>query len=111
MDLWRSSYFQCTWMSGNSTSAVAGVYGTKGVSSPSNYPGSRSGSVSWIDSTGSLWIFGGNGFGCREALQPTLLECMEQREFLLQITILEVDLVLPVGLTLLALFGSLEAMT
>ena len=49
-------------MSGNNTINVNGVYGTKGVSSPSNYPGGRHGSVSWIDSTGSLWIFGGFGY-------------------------------------------------
>ena len=38
-----------------------GVYGPKGVPSPSNVPGSRVGAVSWIDNSGNLWLFGGLG--------------------------------------------------
>ena len=49
-------------MSGNTISNGIEVYGTKGTSSPSNYPGGRYGSVSWIDSNGSLWLFGGFGY-------------------------------------------------
>ena len=60
-DLWRYSSNEWTWMGGNSTSNVIGVYGTKGTSSPSNYPGGRYNSVSWIDSSGALWLFGGQG--------------------------------------------------
>ena len=41
---------------------VYGVYGTQGVSSPSNVPGSRDSSISWIDLNGTLWLFGGVGF-------------------------------------------------
>lgn len=48
MDEWRTSFGQ-------------GVYGTLGVSSPSNVPGYRSNSTSWTDSSGNLWFFGGNG--------------------------------------------------
>jgi hypothetical protein len=36
------------------------VYGTKGVASASNNPGGRENAVSWIDSGGSLWLFGGD---------------------------------------------------
>ena len=48
-------------MSGANTSFGQGVYGTMGVSSPSNVPGYRSNSTSWTDSSGNLWFFGGNG--------------------------------------------------
>jgi N-acetylneuraminic acid mutarotase len=40
---------------------LAGSYGTPGVSSTSNLPGSRSGASSWTDRTGNFWLFGGNG--------------------------------------------------
>ncbi|MBD3228655.1 MAG: hypothetical protein GF329_10770 [Candidatus Lokiarchaeota archaeon] len=40
---------------------VNGVYGIKGTPDSNNYPGSRFSSVSWIDSEGDLWLFGGMG--------------------------------------------------
>jgi N-acetylneuraminic acid mutarotase len=52
-----------TWMSGSSTSLALGVYGTQGAPAAANAPGARSGSVSWIDSAGKLWLFGGGGCG------------------------------------------------
>jgi hypothetical protein len=48
-------------MSGNNNTNAPGFYGTKGSSSTLNYPGARNFAVSWIDSTGSLWLFGGFG--------------------------------------------------
>ncbi len=51
-----------TWVSGSSTANAVGVYGTLGVASTSNVPGARSGSVSWIDGSGNLWLFGGSGY-------------------------------------------------
>jgi hypothetical protein len=48
-----------TWVSGSSTINASGVYGTMGTPSASNMPGARDGSVSWVDSTGNLWLFGG----------------------------------------------------
>ena len=52
-------------MSGSSTVGAQlgqpGVYGTQGVPSAANVPGGRYGSVSWIDSSGNLWLFGGAG--------------------------------------------------
>ena len=42
--------------------AEPGIYGTQGSPSQSNIAGSRSGAVSWIDSSGRLWLFGGYGF-------------------------------------------------
>lgn len=38
-----------------------GTYGTQGLADPSNVPGARYDSVSWLDPTGNLWLFGGYG--------------------------------------------------
>ncbi|MCC6370150.1 MAG: T9SS type A sorting domain-containing protein [Bacteroidia bacterium] len=63
-DLWRYniSTNQWTWIKGSSMSSQTGVYGTQGISSPSNTPGSRSGSAFWTDASGKFYIFGGHGF-------------------------------------------------
>ena len=45
-----------------SPSGVTGVYGTLGVAAAGNVPGGRYGPVSWIDSSGNPWLFGGQGF-------------------------------------------------
>lgn len=48
-------------MGGNSgAGSGAGVYGTVGVPSAANMPGSRHGAVSWVDQNGNFWLFGGN---------------------------------------------------
>lgn len=61
-DLWKfdPAGKTWTWVSGANTVGSLGVYGTLGVASASNVPRSRSDGVSWIDSTGNLWLFGGN---------------------------------------------------
>jgi len=41
---------------------VAGVYGTKGVASSENTPGSRELAAAWTDASGKFWLFGGLGF-------------------------------------------------
>jgi len=51
-----------TWMSGSDQIEEAGVYGTKGVADAANVPGARTGAVSWIDTSGDLWMFGGRNF-------------------------------------------------
>jgi N-acetylneuraminic acid mutarotase len=48
-----------TWVSGSSTQGVSGVYGAQGTPAPTNVPGARIGSASWIDHGGNLWLFGG----------------------------------------------------
>jgi hypothetical protein len=48
-----------TWMQGSSTPNQSPVYGTQGIPSPSNSPGSRNCSLAWTDSTGNLWLMGG----------------------------------------------------
>jgi N-acetylneuraminic acid mutarotase len=70
-DLWKynPSTGEWTWMSGSSTSAQItggtigqpGVYGTPGVAAAGNVPGGRGDAVSWTDSSGNLWLFGGYG--------------------------------------------------
>ena len=62
-DLWMfdSASLEWTWMSGGSTVDQVGTYGTKGVPAPSNVPGSRFRSLSWVDASGKIWLFGGHG--------------------------------------------------
>lgn len=52
---------QWTWIKGNTTVNMTGVYGTKGIANASNQPGARYGSQTWIDASGNLWLFGGYG--------------------------------------------------
>jgi N-acetylneuraminic acid mutarotase len=52
-----------TWVSGSRAANTLGVYGTQGVASTSNVPGSRIQAVSWIDKSGNFWLFGGSGIG------------------------------------------------
>ncbi len=71
-DLWEFSTLsdQWTWVAGNSTVTSypsgnygrAGVYGALGVSASSNLPGSRQYPLTWLDTIGNLWLFGGYGF-------------------------------------------------
>lgn len=63
-DLWKYNVTtnQWTWVSGDNTGNSYGVYGTKGVSSPTNKPGGRWKSVALTGSNGELWLFGGYGF-------------------------------------------------
>ena len=58
-DLWKYSNGEWAWISGNNTINAPGIYGTKGISSSSNYPGARDYAVGGIDSSGSFWLFGG----------------------------------------------------
>jgi N-acetylneuraminic acid mutarotase len=60
-DLWKFDGTNWTWVSGSDLINQSGVYGTKGVASPSNVPGARAGAVSWIDKSNNLWLFGGSG--------------------------------------------------
>lgn len=64
-DLWEFSPAnkEWTWVSGSNTGNAGAVYGTQGTASTTSAPGARWGSVSWIDSSGDLWLFGGDGFG------------------------------------------------
>jgi hypothetical protein len=66
-DLWEfdPSTNEWTWMSGSSTApaltGVPGVYGTLGTPAAGNTPSGRESGSSWVDSSGHLWLFGGEG--------------------------------------------------
>ena len=64
-DLWRydPATNQWAWMGGANTINQRGSYGTKGVPDTANVPGARGGSISWKDSDGNFWLFGGQGYG------------------------------------------------
>jgi hypothetical protein len=61
-DLWKYDGTNWTWVSGSNIVNQKGSYGTKGTASSANIPGARYGAVSWIDSQGKLWLFGGQGY-------------------------------------------------
>ena len=59
-DLWKFDGANWTWVSGSYSYNQSGTYGTaKGTA---GVPGGRDSSASWIDSSGNLWLFGGNGY-------------------------------------------------
>ncbi len=64
-DLWEyvPGTGQWTWISGSEVYDATANYGTEGTGAASNLPGSRQGASSWIDSSGTLWLFGGVGYG------------------------------------------------
>jgi N-acetylneuraminic acid mutarotase len=62
-DLWRYTPAdgKWTWMNGSNTSYQGNVYGTWTVPAAGNTPGARNNAYSWIDGSGKLWLFGGQG--------------------------------------------------
>jgi hypothetical protein len=52
-----------TWMGGSKTlsSGESGVYGMLGSAASTNIPGGRTNAVTWTDSNGHFWLFGGSG--------------------------------------------------
>jgi hypothetical protein len=69
-DLWKYSIAtdQWTWVSGDSTLRNPGVYGTKGVAAASNKPPARFSATGTTDSSGNLWLIGGNSLTNSENL-------------------------------------------
>jgi N-acetylneuraminic acid mutarotase len=63
-DLWQYSPSTSTWawVSGGSADNATGVYGTQGTGAVSDAPGGRNSFGTWIDSSGNLWLFGGDGY-------------------------------------------------
>lgn len=60
-DLWSFSTAtgEWTWIGGPPGYGMQGLYGTKGMADAGNWPGARDTSVGWVDSSGNLWMFGG----------------------------------------------------
>jgi hypothetical protein len=50
------------WRAGPSTQNHAGTYGVQGVAAAGNIPGGRWAGASFVDSSGTLWMFGGQGY-------------------------------------------------
>ena len=59
-----------TWWSGSNETGQPGTYGTRGQESAAVFPGARSGSATWVDAAGDLWLFG--GYGLAETGEGTL---------------------------------------
>lgn len=51
------------WMGGSASYNQPGTYGTSGVPSAGSIPGARMAAARWVDRQGTLWLFGGAGFG------------------------------------------------
>jgi N-acetylneuraminic acid mutarotase len=73
-DLWEFSPFtdEWAWMGGSSTvgsnceggmlCGTLGEYGALGTPEAGNIPGGRQFASGWVDASGNLWLFGGNGY-------------------------------------------------
>jgi hypothetical protein len=68
-DLWEynAGTSQWTWISGGELADQNGVYGTAQVAAASNVPGSRWGSVGFIDALNNIWLVSGWGYGSATA--------------------------------------------
>jgi N-acetylneuraminic acid mutarotase len=62
-DLWKYNITsnEWTWVSGSKLVSQKGTYGTLGTAALANVPGARDSAVSWKDTSGNLWVFGGSG--------------------------------------------------
>jgi N-acetylneuraminic acid mutarotase len=62
-DFWEFeiSTSEWTWMGGSALGDEPGIYGTLGVASSKNIPGSRTGALQWTDNQGHFWLLGGEG--------------------------------------------------
>lgn len=62
-DLWefKPTSKTWTWVNGPNAANQVGVYGTQGTPAPTNSPGARDFAVGWVDGSGNLWLFGGDG--------------------------------------------------
>ncbi|MEX0692213.1 MAG: hypothetical protein WD934_07650 [Gemmatimonadales bacterium] len=68
-DLWRFDGTSWTWMAGDSTPGRTPVYGSRGVTSAGNTPGTRMPGAQWLDPLGRRWMFGaGTAFEGRSDL-------------------------------------------
>ncbi len=68
-DLWKfdPATGAWTWEEGSNTYGASGTYGTLGTAAPGNIPGARTGSATWTDGSGNVWLFGGVGYGSASA--------------------------------------------
>jgi N-acetylneuraminic acid mutarotase len=78
-DLWKYNVAtgEWTWMSGANTVNANGMYGSLGKTAATNVPGARQAAVGWTDSSGNLWLFGGQGYDATSAGYGTLGDLWE----------------------------------
>jgi hypothetical protein len=68
-DLWKfsPSLGVWYWVSGGNSDSANGAYGIQGNStSATTEPGARQAASSWFDASGTLWLFGGVGYGSND---------------------------------------------
>jgi hypothetical protein len=51
-----------TWVSGAEVAGQTGIYGTQGMVTAGDVPGSRAAGATWKDAAGNFWLFGGYGY-------------------------------------------------
>lgn len=70
-DLWEytASAGQWVWQGGSSTAGAAATYGSVGVAASGNNPGAREGGAAWTDTSGNLWLFGGDSLAAQSRQQ------------------------------------------
>jgi hypothetical protein len=61
-DLWTFNAGEWTWTGGSNQLDQVGIYGSQGTAAAANNPGARVSSVTWTDTSGNLWLFGGDGY-------------------------------------------------
>ena len=61
-DLWRYDTGANAWTLLRSGNAGQGTYGVQGTGSATTQPGARADAVSWMDTQGRMWLYGGSGF-------------------------------------------------
>ena len=71
-DLWEYNVAaaQWFWMGGSQTRANMGSYGMQGMGALGNSPGARAAGVAWLDGTGNVWLFGGQGLATTSTAGP-----------------------------------------
>jgi N-acetylneuraminic acid mutarotase len=67
-DLWTIEGTDWTWIGGSTAVGQSGTYGTLGTPAAANIPGARTWAATWIDSSGNMWFFGGNGYDAAATL-------------------------------------------
>jgi hypothetical protein len=66
-DLWvfdpsQGGHGEWAWMGGSDVTRATGIYGTEYQFAASNAPGARDSATGWTDTSGRLWLFGGDGY-------------------------------------------------
>ncbi len=60
-DLWKFDGTNWIWVAGSNGVGQQASYGTLGQPSATNVPGARGDGAAWVDASGKLWLFGGQG--------------------------------------------------